>query len=218
LAGIEPGMQVLDAGCGFGGTLGLLGERIGGVERVGLNIDHRQLVRAAGLAAEPGGPPPAFVAGDACALPFPGASFDRVMAVECIFHVPSRLGFLREARRVLRPGGMLVLSDFVPSAAFMPLAHLAQLRPLQRLNLFGSTDVTCTEGGYRVLAERSGLALSGFRDITRNTLPTYAFLRRLLRDGAGGRIAALGGPLIGALDLIARTGLLRYGLLRFERR
>src|SRR5438034_5931485 len=42
---------------------------------------------------------------DACALPFPDASFDRVLAVECIFHFPSRLRFLKEAARVLKPGG-----------------------------------------------------------------------------------------------------------------
>ena len=41
------------------------------------------------------------------------AAFDRVLAVECIFHFPSRLQFLKEACRVLRPGGLLALSVII---------------------------------------------------------------------------------------------------------
>lgn len=96
------GQAVLDAGCGFGGTLASLQRRFKSTDLTGVNIDPRQL-KLARLQV----PGPRFIEGDACALPLPDASFDRVLAVECIFHFPSRAKFLREAARVLKPGGLL---------------------------------------------------------------------------------------------------------------
>jgi len=218
LADISDGMRLLDAGCGFGGTIAKLDAERDGLDLVGLNIDPRQLARATGQVRPRAGNHIAFVAGDACTLPFADASFDRVMAVECIFHFSSRLSFLQEVRRVLRPGGVMVLSDFVPAPAFAPMGRLLNRRPLRRINVLGNCDTSCTEAGYRRLAAESGLALTSITDITGQTRPTYAFLRRLLGQGRGRRLAAgLSTPLIGLLDLFARTGLLRYELVRFDR-
>ncbi|WP_439594966.1 class I SAM-dependent methyltransferase [Falsiroseomonas sp.] len=218
LAEIRPGMRVLDAGCGFGGTLATLDERVERLDLVGLNIDPRQLQRAARLAQPRPGSAINFVAADACTLPFADASFDRVLAVECIFHFPSRSAFLAEVRRVLRPGGVLVLSDFVPSPLFAPLGRLTKLKALRRINLLGECDTSCTAAGYRALAARAGLRVTTLRDITRHTLPTYAFLKHLARQAGGSRlVAGFSGPLIGLLDFYGRSGLLKYSLLRFDR-
>jgi ubiquinone/menaquinone biosynthesis C-methylase UbiE len=218
LAEISGGMRLLDAGCGFAGTIAKLDAETDGLDLVGLNIDPRQLARAAGQVRPRPVNSITFVAGDACTLPFADASFDRVMAVECIFHFPSRLAFLQEVRRVLRPSGVMVLSDFVPALAFAPMGRLLNRRLLRRINVLGNCDTSCTEAGYHRLAAESGLTLTTVTDITGQTRPTYAFLRRLLGQGRGRRLAAgLSTPLIGLLDLFARTGLLRYTLMRFDR-
>lgn len=53
-----------------------------------------------------------YVSCNAGHLDFPDDSFDRVMCLEAAFHFPDRAQFLREACRVLRPGGRLVVVDF----------------------------------------------------------------------------------------------------------
>lgn len=56
-----------------------------------------------------------FVRGDAQAMPFPDATFDVVLNVESSHCYPSVPEFLAEVRRVLRPGGTLLLADFRPA-------------------------------------------------------------------------------------------------------
>ena len=59
--------------------------------------------------------------GDAQALPFPDATFDAVTARHMLYHVPDPVLAIREARRVLRPGGRF--AAVVNLAGTMPLIH-----------------------------------------------------------------------------------------------
>ncbi|MEB3321272.1 MAG: class I SAM-dependent methyltransferase [Synechococcaceae cyanobacterium] len=186
------GERVLDVGCGFGGTIGHLNRGLREAELVGLNLDGRQLRRARARHAPIRGNRIRFVQGDACRLPFADASFDRLLAVECIFHFPSRRRFLQEARRVLRPGGTLALSDFVLPARRAPGDVLLRRLAAPLVGLVYGPVRLVTAAALVEMAEAGGLRLRLERDITAETLPTYDVLEGLTRRaGPAGRVAGL---------------------------
>jgi ubiquinone/menaquinone biosynthesis C-methylase UbiE len=103
----RPGQLVLDVGCGYGWVhpaIADLGARVIGLDR------SRGMVEATAHAAREKALPVRAVQGDAVALPLADASCDRVLAGHMLFHVPEPPAALREMRRVLRPGGRVVLT------------------------------------------------------------------------------------------------------------
>jgi len=218
LAEIAEDEQVLDVGCGFGGTIASLNERFRRLRLAGLNIDERQLARARRQVIAMEDNRVAFCQGDACRLPYADGSMDRVLAVECIFHFPSREDFFAEARRVLRPGGVLALSDFVPSPLFLPVGGLANSRPLRKFNYFGRCNVQYTIKRYRRLACEHGLTSCVERNITRHTLPTYDYLQGMLARAAPSSVASqTSRALVAVLKMLGTYKLLNYYLLSFRK-
>ncbi|HUJ40898.1 MAG TPA: glycosyltransferase [Candidatus Acidoferrales bacterium] len=96
--------RILDLGCGTGWKAASL-ERNGSNTAVAVDYDFRLLEfgrKTFGVRSP--------VQSDGCALPFPSAHFDWVLAIEVIEHVRRPDLLLRELHRVLRPGGKLLLT------------------------------------------------------------------------------------------------------------
>ncbi|MPZ56565.1 MAG: methyltransferase domain-containing protein [Rhizobiales bacterium] len=209
-ANITNGQLVLDVGCGFGGTIASLNERFQHMRFVGLNIDQRQIARAKARVTPRGDNLVTFVAGTASSLPLPDASCDTVVAVEAIFHFPDRAQFFGEAHRVLKPGGRLSLSDYLPQHWMQPALWLK----VPSFH-FGDFDVRYSLERYRRLANEVGFRLVIERDINANTLPTFDFLESLKP-----LVARFGKQVVietRMLRWISRLRLLCYGILAFEK-
>jgi SAM-dependent methyltransferase len=142
----EKGGKILDVACGMGATTRHLTRYYRPEDVTGINISETQLERAREIA-----PTCRFLLMDATRLDFPDESFDDVICVEAAFHFESRDDFIREAFRVLKPGGHLVHSDVLYSED-MP-ASLAERAHLPRVNQLPTPEA---------LKER--LAAAGFQE------------------------------------------------------
>lgn len=112
---LAPGDRVLDMGCG-GGRHAFEAYRRG-ADVVALDRNAKDIaevdamfasMRAAGEV--PAGARAEAMVGDALALPFPDASFDRVIISEVLEHIPDDKGVLGELFRVLKPGGLAAMT------------------------------------------------------------------------------------------------------------
>ena len=121
--------DLLDCGCGTGPIISLLHEKDSAKHYTGIDLTPRmiEVAKAKKLSNTE------FVVGDCENLPFEDESFDVVICTNSFHHYPNPQRFFDSVKRVLRPGGKLVLQDYTAPAPIlwlmnhteMPLANLA---------------------------------------------------------------------------------------------
>jgi SAM-dependent methyltransferase len=168
------GRQVLEVGLGYG----TLSEKLA---RMG--ADYHGLDIAAGpvamvqhrLGSVPGGRPEQVHQGSVLELPWPDASFDVVASIGCLHHTGDLFGAIQEVRRVLRPGGRLVLMVYnrrslrrlvsVPLAAARQRGHHDDIDEEMRARYDATTDGAAAPHTDFVTAPELRGLLHGLRDI-----------------------------------------------------
>ena len=150
--GVAAGALCLDVAAGTGRAAKSL--LAAGARVVLLEQDAGRLAQAA--ADLPGAS--GFVRGDAGRLPFEAGTFDAVILRAVVHHLEDPAHALREAARVARPGGAVVVVDKVGPA---DLPARARLNALERLRHSGHVW-TCSERELRTLAESARLEVEAF--------------------------------------------------------
>ncbi len=103
---LQPGMRLLDCGCGPGSITIGLAEAVAPGEVIGIDINVIQLAQAKEDAANRGIKNVRFETASIYELPFPDASFDAAFSNAVLSHLRDPTAALTEIRRVLKPGGV----------------------------------------------------------------------------------------------------------------
>lgn len=195
LVALIPGRRgpILEVGCGKGETTRYLGGIFEPSQVTGINISDAELAIARQTA-----PGCNLQRMDATALELGDAEVEHVISVEAAFHFNTRAAFLREALRVLRPGGSLVLADIlIPRWATTLSPRVPQENFVE------------DPAAYVRLLEEVGFEVVSIQDVTPTTVRPFT-----------GRVAAwawraLWSGRLGVLDslrLIRRMALARLAL------
>ncbi|HEX6497669.1 MAG TPA: methyltransferase domain-containing protein [Micromonosporaceae bacterium] len=153
LSGARPGDRVLDVGCGTGYLTRRVARAVAPDGYV-VGVDPSSSV--IGYAADHAPDNGAFEIARAQALPYADASFDVVVSSLAMHHVPSedRAAALREMRRVLRPGGRLLIVDYREQPRHLVVANLIGALSRHAAQHSPADDLTelVADAGFRITA------------------------------------------------------------------
>ena len=163
LSGVAPRMHVLDAGCGWGGTSLWLAKKKK-VSVTGVNLARYQIdeciQKARKLSVEN---QCTFVQCDYVNTPFNDRQFDIVWSCESLCHAPEKSAFYREAFRLLRPGGKLIIADYL--RVKRPLGEDEEDHLRRWLHGWACPDID-TQQEHRKYAEQAGFDDLHFHDFS----------------------------------------------------
>ena len=173
-AALAPRERVLDVACGTGLVAFAAAEEVGPDGRVvGVDLSGRMVDAARRRAQERSSTRVTFVRMDAESLDLPDADFDVALCALGLMYVPDPAQALREMRRVLRPGGRVVLAVWGERSrcgwsAVFPIVEAevtTEVCPLFfRLGQGGALARLCVDAGFRDLGQRRIAATLDYAD------------------------------------------------------
>lgn len=194
----QPGQHLLDIGCGTGRPATRIAARTR-ARVTGITISAHQLERAQQTAQPAGnGAHVDYRFADVMKLPFGDTTFDAAFAIESLMHVPDRTIALTEAARTVRPGGHLVVTDFLLRSPVTGTAKAAvdAAAGIFQVASFASPD------DYRAHLAAADWQLLEFDDIGEQVRRTYTHLTATMRSLRGSVPAELADLLDQGMDAI----------------
>ncbi len=160
--------KILDAGCGVGAVSIWLAKRYSDIEVTGINISKMQIDKASSFAKKFGVENRVeFLERDFLNTSFADESFDVVFAIESVCHTEDKKDFIKEAYRILKVGGKLVIID-----GFIKKEKLNKLNQYFLNNLLRGWVIPnlAKKSDFQKYLKESGFKNIEFTDITRNIL------------------------------------------------
>ncbi len=221
--GLGSDSHLLDVGCGFGAQDILLARQFHPSLITGIDVTYPHVLAGQRRAREAGLTLSVrFQHGSATELAFPDASFSHVLSIEGVVHFNTREKFLRQASRVLKPGGVLLLADYALAREPRKLLDRAFLKAACKGWQVPAENIDTMES-YRNKVLRSGFGSVEIEQVGGRTIPPYwdeqksrAHLKSMMQ--IRGLVGAAGGL---AIDWFAyqawKRGQLEYVLVRATR-
>lgn len=148
--------RILDAGCGTGAVIALLAQKYPDKHFTGIDLSSKMIEVASAKRIENA----VFVCGDCENLPFDSDTFDVITCSMSFHHYPHPIDFFRSCKRVLRPGGRLIIRDMTANPLLRKLINTIEI-PL--VHLLGKGDVACYgKKDFERFCQESGLILEVF--------------------------------------------------------
>ena len=177
---IDSSSRVLDLGCGNGATAIALSARQGchvtGIDLSGVRVANAQKARESQTPEAQ--QKLAFQKASATELPFPDGSFTHVWSQAVIYHVPDKRTALKEAHRVLAPGGIMVFDDLTKPKS--EISSEAQKYVYERL-LY---DTEFTFESYQDALADQGFRVLEAQDLSEHLKTSYLILAERTPKGA----------------------------------
>lgn len=214
--------NIIDVGCGIGGSTLHLAEKFGS-KATGITLSPVQASRATERAAEVSLDGQVdFAVANALEMPFEDNTFDLVWSLESGEHMPDKSKFLQECYRVLKPGGKMILAtwchretdSFAGDLTKSEVAHLKEIYRVYCLPYVISLSeyrAIATDCGFNNLnSDDWSIAVAPFWDVVIDSAITPQAIVGLFKAGWQTIQGAL------SLNLMSRgydRGLIRFGLI-----
>jgi sarcosine/dimethylglycine N-methyltransferase len=166
-AGIVPGTTVADFCAGLGGPARYFAHAYGAAV-TGIELNPDRVRGAAELTARTGlAHRVRIVEGDVTATALPPASFEVVVSQEAFLHIPDKSAAIREAFRLLKPGGRLCFTDWITHRALSQDEAQTMWRGIAAQTLQSLAN-------YRAMLEAAGFRIAAIDDLTADWGPILA--------------------------------------------
>jgi tocopherol O-methyltransferase len=173
---VYAGQQVIDVGCGYGGASRYLAQQRQW-RMVGLTLSAVQFNYATARTAKDDNP--RFLLQDWTANDFDSETFDGLLSIECLAHVADKPRYFEEIFRVLKPRARAAVTAWLSAEQ---LSGVAQRWLLESICREGRLPSMGTAADYRQLAERAGLRIVSYAELTQHVQRTWRLcLGRMVR-------------------------------------